>query len=105
MAFFAVLWLGVVGGTITIIEGVHGAHQGPTQFCINDVDHEYIVASTIANLINDTMVFLAITYRFGKTNASANLRRKGRGIRKYINGDSLPAFSRAMLQNSQVYYL
>ncbi|KAF9561763.1 hypothetical protein CPC08DRAFT_414331 [Agrocybe pediades] len=102
---FFILWLGVVGGTITIIEGVHGSHQGQTEFCINDVDHEYIVTSTIASLINDTMVFLAITYKFGKTNATTNLRKKTRGIRKYINGDSLPAFSRAMLQNSQKYYL
>lgn len=104
--FFALTWLGVVGGSITIIEGVTGTHLGPTQFCLNIVAHDYIVASAIAGLVNDTTVFAAITYKFGKANAASQARNgTSTGVRKFFSGDALPAFSKAMLQNSQVYYL
>ena len=103
--FFLITWLGVVGGSITIIEGVTGTHLGPTQFCLNIVAHEYIVASAIAGLVNDTTVFAAITYKFGKANASSTRNSTSSGITKFFSGDALPAFSKAMLQNSQVYSL
>ncbi|KAF8877157.1 hypothetical protein CPB84DRAFT_1880991 [Gymnopilus junonius] len=103
---FALTWLGVVRGSITIIEGVTGTHLGPTQFCLNIIAHEYIVASAIAGLVNDTTMFAAITYKFGKANSASQAKNgPSTGITRFFSGDALPAFSKAMLQNSQVYYL
>ncbi|KDR82533.1 hypothetical protein GALMADRAFT_87907 [Galerina marginata CBS 339.88] len=105
VAFFGLTWLGVLGGSVTIIEGVTGTHLGPTPFCLNIVAHEYIVTSSIAGLINDLTVFAAITYKFGRANIDASGKSTSKGVSTFFNGDSLPAFSKAMLQDSQVYYL
>ncbi|KAF8810307.1 hypothetical protein BYT27DRAFT_7092581 [Phlegmacium glaucopus] len=63
----------------------------------------FSAVATIVPLINDTLVFLAIAWRlFCNSYAPCTLRN---GVRIFIFGDYLPAFSKALLQDGQAYYL
>jgi hypothetical protein len=54
-------------------------------------------------MINDTLVLLAITVGLAmNTYPEPTLKQ---GIRMAMYGDYLPAFSRAMLRDNQMYYL
>ncbi|PPQ67728.1 hypothetical protein CVT25_009334 [Psilocybe cyanescens] len=93
VAFFGICWIGVIIGSATIFWAFEGVHVGPTQFCTAMLKHEYIIATSGADLINDTLVFGAIVYKLGVS----NLRR----------GRTAPwqAFTISFLQDSQMYYL
>ena len=63
----------------------------------------YTAAAVVVPLINDTLIFIAITWRL-HSNSSAR-RTINDGVRVLVFGNYLPAFSKAMLQDGQVYYL
>jgi len=54
-------------------------------------------------MINDTLVFLAITWRLFRNSYVPRTLRSG--IRIVILGDYLPAFSKVLLKDGQAYYL
>jgi len=103
VAFFAALWLAVVAACLTVIIGVDGVNIGPTRYCIDGEVKTYVTMATVTPLINDTCVFLAITWRLF-CNSYARPTFKD-GLRVVIFGDYLPMFSKAMLQDGQAYYL
>ncbi|KAJ7595260.1 hypothetical protein C8J56DRAFT_921952, partial [Mycena floridula] len=101
---FLVLWLCVLGTSIAIPIGIRGAHLGPTQQCINTaVPSAYLEASPIMIFINDTMIFLAITYRiishmvFEETMTAR--------INAFFRGKHISRLGRLLLQGGQHYYL
>jgi hypothetical protein len=67
-----------------------------------DID-PFVASTTIIPVINDTLVFLAITWRLSR-NSYTRLTLKD-GFRFIVFGDYLPVFSRALLQDGQAYYL
>ncbi|KAG6872491.1 hypothetical protein C0995_009353 [Termitomyces sp. Mi166 len=103
VAFFAILWLGVLGASLAVATVGNAVHLGPTRYCINTKLKAYASAAPITFAINDTFVFLAISWRLL---SNGNL---GRGhessIKSIMLGEYLPAFSRAVFQDGQVYYL
>jgi len=101
--FFAVMWLAVVAGCATPIPGIKVANIGPTHYCMNVEIMSYTDTAVIIPLINDTLIFIAITWRLW-CNSSAPRTIKD-GVRVVIFGNHLPAFSKAMLQDGQMYYL
>jgi hypothetical protein len=103
VAFFAILWLAVVGACLTVIIGVNGVNIGSTRYCIEGSVKPFVTTAAIIPLINDTFVFLAITWRLAD-NSYARPTLKD-GLRVLIFGDYLPKFSKAMLQDGQAYYL
>lgn len=103
IGFFAVLWLGVVAACVTVIVGVDGVNLASTRYCIDGTVKPYVTTATIIPLINDTFVFLAITWRLSR-NSFARPTLKD-GLRVWLFGDYLPIFSKAMLQDGQAYYL
>jgi len=103
VAFFAGLWLAVVAACVTVIVGVNGVNIGSTRYCIDGTVKPFVTTATIIPLINDTLVFFAITWRLS-CNSYARPTLKD-GLRVWIFGDYLPIFSRAMLQDGQAYYL
>ena len=100
IAFFAGLWLTVsVGCLAFIIYALVSSHPE----CIDKRANPFIALTTITPLINDTLVFLAITWRlFRNSYARPTLKS---GFRFLVFGDYLPAFSRALLRDGQAYYL
>jgi hypothetical protein len=101
--FFGVLWLGVLGGCLTTIPGMSGVNIGPTPYCITGVIKTYSVAAVITPLINDGIVFFAISWRLcHNTCASRTVKN---GVRAMVFGDYLPMVSRSLLQDGQIYFL
>ena len=102
--FFGVLWLGVLAGCLTTIPGISGVNIGPTSYCITGVIKTYSVAATVTPLINDGIIFFAISWRLCHNTLAQNRTVKN-GVRTMVFGDHLPVFSRSMLQDGQIYFL
>jgi hypothetical protein len=108
IAFFAGMWVVVLVGFVPFLVDVLkpiGSVSFPTSIpiCFNAGINPYIAAATIIPLINDTLVFLAITWRLSR-NAYDPLSLQG-GFRFLIFGDYLPVFSKVLLRDGQAYYL
>lgn len=99
------MWLAVLAGCIAVSQGVTGANIGLTKYCINHAYEPYIGAGGIIPLVNDTFVFLAISWRL-MMNAQMELGVKtGVKVKALVLGEYLPAFSRTVFQDGQAYYL
>ena len=106
VAFFAGSWLGVLGGCIAFFIHTFKMNPAPTNsnaVCLNPGIAPYVAATTITPLINDTLVFLAISWRLSCY--SYDPYTLERGFRFLIFGDYLPVFSKVLLQDGQAYYL
>jgi len=102
-AFFFISWLAVVGGCLTATQGVSGSNIGTTKYCINSRLESYVSAAAIVPFINDTLIFCATTW--GLMQNSYADRNIITGVKIMVFGQHLPAFSKAMLQDGQAYYL
>ncbi|KAG6913860.1 hypothetical protein DXG01_003806 [Tephrocybe rancida] len=102
VALFGVLWLSVLGTSLTVAPAANAVHIGPTNYCSATKFRQYASSAPITFAINDTFVFVAISWRllFNATRERAEL-----GLKSMVFGEYLPAFSRALLQDGQVYYL
>lgn len=58
----------------------------------------------IIPVVNDTFVFLAISWKLMRNAYVEEFNIKGR-IRTMVLGDYMPAFSKGMLKDGQSYYL
>ncbi|KAJ7595240.1 hypothetical protein C8J56DRAFT_1114968 [Mycena floridula] len=101
---FLLLWLCVLGTSIAIPIGVRGAHLGTTQQCIYTVvPSAYLEASPIMIFINDTMIFLAISYRIISHMMAEETMTAW--INAFFKGKHISHFGRLLLQGGQHYYL
>ncbi|KAF7334191.1 hypothetical protein MSAN_02380400 [Mycena sanguinolenta] len=102
-AVFSVLWFGVLGAGITVALGIGGAHIGSTRQCINTTVAGYIEVAGIVPLINDTVIFLAISYRIVAhiMVADSSMAR----LRAFFGGTGLSELSQALLQSGLHFYL
>ena len=107
-AFFAGLWLAVLGGCLSLIVGVFkampvNAASNMIVICLDTGIGDFAAAVDIIPLINDTLVFLGISWRLSCNSYDPYTLRSG--IRFIIFGDYLPVFTKALLQDGQAYYL
>lgn len=100
---FFCLWLSVLGGSLTIATLGDAVHLGPTRYCRAINVKAYAIAAPITFAVNDTFVFLAISWRL-MTNSMPDHKDKI-SFKSVILGEYLPAFSRALLNDGQIYYL
>ena len=116
IAFFGGLWVAVLGGCLAFIVdsflssselSVNPASNtgGTTPVCINQGTNAFIMSSIIIPLINDTLVFLAISWRLSRVSYDPYTLKTASGIKFFIFGDSLPVFSKAIFRDGQAYYL
>ncbi|KAJ7803191.1 hypothetical protein B0H14DRAFT_2889545 [Mycena olivaceomarginata] len=101
--FFFLVWLSVLGSAATVPTAIIAINIGPTPFCINAGVRPYAGAAGITPLVNDTIIFLAISWRLFR-NSYADISLRG-NIKTFITGEYLPQFSRALLKDGQMYYL
>ena len=101
--FFSFMWLAVVAGSVTSTQGVTLVPLGTTHYCTNGSMDEYVVASGVIPLVNDTLIFVAMTWRLVRGSRRGSIRTGG--LWSFIFGRHLPAFSRSLLQDGQAYYL
>ncbi|KAF8914439.1 hypothetical protein CPB84DRAFT_1669070 [Gymnopilus junonius] len=103
IGFFFCLWLGVVAASITFIPGASASFIGPTGYCFISNIARYVGSSSMIFAINDTLVFCACTWRLMRNSYIEPDMKNGISI--MVFGRHLPAFSRALLQDGQAYYL
>jgi hypothetical protein len=103
ISFFGFMWFGVLAGSLTVTQGVHGVPIGTSQYCFTGPYENYVASATILPLVHDTLIFLAISW---KLVANSHVEHTfHNGIRVMVFGDYLPAFSKSLLQGGQAYYL
>jgi len=104
--FFFFLWLSVLAGSLTVAFAVTGGNIGPTPYCLNLALKPYASAAAIIPLIHDTIIWLCISYRLL---ISSHLDYSTYGpiemFKSIASGRGLPAFSRALFRDGQLYYL
>jgi chromate transport protein ChrA len=107
VAFFAGLWLALLGVCLSFIVDIFKPvlvnPASNTTICYNISINRFVAATTIIPLINDTLVFLAISWRLSRNSYDPYTLKSG--IRFIIFGEYLPKFSKALLQDGQAYYL
>ena len=101
---FGTLWLAVTGGSTADVF-YHNVNIGPTKYCIVKDLPRYGQVATILPLINDTLVFLAITYRLTGRQLISTSTKREHWFRVLVKGEYIPDFSRAVLRDGQAYYL
>ncbi|KAF8808739.1 hypothetical protein BYT27DRAFT_7096258 [Phlegmacium glaucopus] len=102
-AFFAALWVAVLAGCLAFVAGLNAVHIESTQYCISSEVKPFAAAASVIPLINDTLVFLAMSWRLCRNSYACRTFRHD--FRIFFFGDYLPVFSKAMLQDGQAYYL
>lgn len=100
---FSFLWLGVLGSALTLPFALHGAHIGPTNYCIDSGVRSFGSAGMVASTIYDSLVFLAISWKLSSNAMQGLTFREKANI--FLGGKALPALSRGLLQSGQIYYL
>lgn len=105
--FFGLMWLVIVGCSIITTKGLEVYPDYDTDrsmwFCITRRVSSYLVLDFIVPLVHDTLIFLAISWRLAK-NSIQHLDMRC-GIQAMILGKYMPAFSRSLLQDGQIYHL
>ncbi|KAJ6537481.1 hypothetical protein DFH09DRAFT_826307, partial [Mycena vulgaris] len=100
---FSLLWLAELAACITVPFGTGGANIGTTPYCIIAELAPYTGAAAITPTVFDTAVFVAISYRLvGNTHLKYSWREMCRAL---VSSAALPAFSKALFRDGQVYYI
>ncbi|KIM88413.1 hypothetical protein PILCRDRAFT_3403 [Piloderma croceum F 1598] len=101
-AFFGLLWMAISGLSVLILLGVTRDRIPYTQRCTEGPTPKYSTVPIIVTAVNDTLVFLAISYRM-ISSAMVSSTWKARA-KSFITGDGLLHLSKALLKSGQVYY-
>ncbi|CAA7262453.1 unnamed protein product [Cyclocybe aegerita] len=101
---FGIFWLATVGVSCLIPRAMTAIHIGPTRHCVEIVDTHSLIPTYLVFFSYDSAIFLATAYRFYKlyTQEETSIPT---GLRVVFLGASMPAFSKAMLHESQLYYM
>ncbi|KAF9045136.1 hypothetical protein BJ165DRAFT_1611317 [Panaeolus papilionaceus] len=99
ISIFAALWLSVLATCLLVPFGLEGVNIGLTRYCVTASLDRFIAGAGITSLVNDTLVYLAISYKLMLNSHSE------KGFKTMMFGDYLPAFSRTLLMDGQAYYL
>ncbi|KAJ7478661.1 hypothetical protein B0H11DRAFT_2028185 [Mycena galericulata] len=105
---FGFLWLAVLGSSITIPVSGGAVSLGDPPECLIVGPHApYVTASSgIIITVNDTLVFFTISHHLVSNYAhTQQLQTCGDWIRALLGGSDLPAFSKALLTDGQMYYI
>ena len=102
VGFYGVSWLSVAASNVTTIHSIKTL-QVDNNCTVIIVGGRLILAPFIVNVVNHTLVFMAITYGVCKNTLRGDLTFK-HGIMLML-GKSLPTFSKALLHDSQISYM
>lgn len=101
---FRILWVVVLGASLTAPFAITGVHIGNTMYCMDMLVQPYISSGIIASTINDTIVFLAISWRLLDNPAVRN--SFGDRLRAFMGRQTaLPFLSKGLLHSGQSYYM
>ena len=103
VGFFSVSWLSVAVASIVAVALSTKRLQVENYCTVVIVEKRLIPVPFIASVVNHTLIVIAITYGVCKNTIGRDLTFR-HGIMTML-GKSLPAFSRAMLHDSQIAYM
>jgi hypothetical protein len=100
--FFGFTWLIAIAGATTPFRAMKSTYIGTTKYCTSMVKDDYLIALSLTDLVNDTLILLAIMYKLGV----ADIRRSptSRTSGAWKPPGRLHMFTRVFLQDSQIYY-
>lgn len=98
------MWLAVLGGSLTTVGGLGGLAVGPTKHCLNGTLKPYVGASVLIPLVNDTLIFVATSFRLMQSGLPEDAKIKD-VLKAAVSGDGLTVFARGLFRDGQVYYL
>ncbi|KAJ7288813.1 hypothetical protein C8J57DRAFT_1166515 [Mycena rebaudengoi] len=102
---FGVLWLAVLATSITVPVSGRGTSIGNPPQCVTLARHGARGGSSgITITIHDTIVFFAISYRL-VANFAHGQQTRGTQLKELLSGASLPAFSKSLFTDGQMYYM
>jgi len=103
--FFGFTWLIVVAGAAATFVSQEGVYIGPTQICTSRLRNQFIVATSVTDLFNDSLVFLAILYRLSVTNLPSDEPSQKFSVWDPVRRlTALQGFTKGFWQDSQIYY-
>ncbi|KZP33080.1 hypothetical protein FIBSPDRAFT_1036237 [Athelia psychrophila] len=98
---FGFCWLVMIALNILVSASTRVAHLPGTQLCLS-TDTKYFTLPSSSSFVNDTLIFLAISYRLA---ADAATERNWRSwILSITKGKGLYHLSRSLMQHGQLYY-
>ncbi|KAF7967638.1 hypothetical protein HWV62_33621 [Athelia sp. TMB] len=100
--FFGFLWLATVAIAILNDFYMRAAHRPGTRICTSEDPAKYTTMPVYATFCNDSMVFLAITYRLTADAAVGDDWRSR--LLSVVRGRGLHQLSKSLLQSGQLYY-
>jgi hypothetical protein len=101
---FGIVWLICFGMALTIWSTFGAAHVGTTHYCVEMVKGHLLGSMLFVVAANETLIYLAIALRIMQmfpTESGSVTRR----LRLIGTASSLPKFSKALLHDSQTYFL
>ncbi|KAJ3509562.1 hypothetical protein NLJ89_g5156 [Agrocybe chaxingu] len=101
--FFGLTWLGVTGTAALTFASFVGVHVGSTQFCSSRVTQKFVVTPWWMDLVNDTLVFLAIMWKL--SSGAGDRVEESTGHRKDSGGSKDRYSGGAAWSDSQIFYL
>ncbi|KAJ7660625.1 hypothetical protein B0H17DRAFT_954025 [Mycena rosella] len=104
-AIFGFLWLAVLGSSLTNPFGVSAVKLGDPSECIVTRVEVYVGVSGIVLAVHDTLVFFAISYRLVSNFGQMQQQTWGTQLKMLFSGAHLPAFSKALFADGQMYYM
>ncbi|KZP29526.1 hypothetical protein FIBSPDRAFT_1038862 [Athelia psychrophila] len=102
--FFGLCYVVVFVTSMLVPSTLTATHIGPTEYCIESEVKPWIASlATLCNAVNDTLVFLAISYRIASASIGGGGRRSA--LRSFFRGDGAPRVIKELLQDGQLCYL
>lgn len=99
---FTLLWLSVLCASVTGPIAARGEHMGDTHRCIAAQVHGIAAIGPLFSGINDTLIFLAISYRLLAVHDESD--RWSDRLKSFFSGDSMHKTARLLLHTGQLYY-
>ncbi|KAJ6533976.1 hypothetical protein DFH09DRAFT_1043572 [Mycena vulgaris] len=104
-AIFGFLWLAVLGSSLTIPFGGSAIGLGDPSECVVVRSEGYLGSAGIIQTVYDTLIFFAISYRLVSNFRRSEEATRGEQFRAFFSGADLPAFSKALFTDGQMYYM
>jgi hypothetical protein len=105
VVFFSCLWIGLLACSIVMPFGTSAYKVPFTNYCIETKTGFAYTVIDLSPLIHDTIIFLATSWAFIYHSSAYQDMTLKNGLRVLLFGKFLPAFSKTILRDGQLYYL
>ena len=105
VGFFSILWLGLLACSIIMPFGVSAYSIPISGYCMEIKSDLSAALVYLSPFVHDTIIFLATSWAFISNSSVYQDMTLKNGLRILFSGNPLPAFSKSILRDGQVYYL